>query len=314
MTHSKKRMAFIFPGQGAQYTGMGKDFFENFPAARDTFFEADEILHRKLSKIIFEGPETELTETKNSQVGIFVTSMAILRVMQQLYPSLVPYACAGLSLGEYTALVASGKMDFASCLTLVQYRGRYMNEACELYQGTMAVIMGLDGKEVEALVKETNLPHDLWAANFNCPGQVVIAGTKKGIEAGAAAAKAKGAKRVLPLSVHGAFHSGLMRPAEERLLEHIKEAKLKKSSIGFVMNVSGKFVEEEAEIKSNLIKQVTSPVRWEQGIRSMGENAIDQFIEVGCGKVLTGFNKRILPEISTISIEKISELDQLAKI
>lgn len=314
MSHSKKRTAFLFPGQGAQYSGMGKDFVENFPLARQTFQEADEILHRKLSKIILEGPDTELTETKNSQVGIFVTSMAILRVINDLYPSIKPFVCAGLSLGEYTALVASGRMDFASCLSLVQYRGHYMNEACEINPGAMAVVLGMEGKDVEALVKEINLPRDLWVANFNCPGQVVIAGTKKGIETGAAAAKAKGAKRILPLPVHGAFHSGLMKPAEERLTEHIQQVEIKKSSVGFVMNVPGKFVQDGTEIKSNLIKQVTSPVRWEQSIRSMGEEAVDQFIEIGCGKVLMGFNKRILPGASTLSIEITSELDQLAKI
>lgn len=313
MSHSK-RTAFLFPGQGAQYAGMCKDFFENFPKARQTFQEADDALHRKLSKIILDGPEEELTETKNSQVGIYVTSMAILRVINDLYPKLHPYICAGLSLGEYTALTASKRLDFETCLSLIQYRGHYMNEACESNQGAMAVVLGLDAKEVESLVKEVNLPRDLWVANFNCPGQVVISGTRRGIEAGAATAKAKGAKRILPLPVHGAFHSGLMKTAEERLAEHIKQAPIKNSSVGFVMNVTGKLVADLSEIKSNLIKQVTSPVRWEQGIRVMGDEAVDLFIEIGCGKALTGFNKRILPNITSISIEKVADLDQLSKI
>lgn len=309
-----KRIAFLFPGQGAQYVGMAKDFFENFPKARETFQEADDILSRKLSKIILEGPSEQLNETKNSQVGIYVASIAILRVINDLYPKLTPYVCAGLSLGEYTALTAADKMDFTSCLPLVQYRGHYMNEACEINPGVMAVILGLEAKEVEALVKEVNLPHDLWAANFNCPGQVVISGTKKGIDKGTAAAQARRAKRILPLQVHGAFHSGLMQPAEERLSEHIHQAILKNSPIGFVMNVTGKFVHNEQEIKTNLIKQVTNPVRWEQSIRSMGEEAVDLFIEIGCGKVLSAFNKRILSNVTTLSIEKVTEIDQLSKI
>lgn len=313
MSHSK-RIAFLFPGQGAQYVGMGKDFFENFPVARQTFQEADDILHRKLSLIIFEGPEAKLTETKNSQVGIFVTSMAVLHVIKELYPKILPFVCAGLSLGEYTALTASKRLGFESCLSVVQYRGHYMNEACEINPGVMAVILGLEAKDVETLVKEVNLPNDLWTANFNCPGQVVISGTQRGVDAGAAAAKAKGAKRILPLPVHGAFHSGLMKPAEERLSEHIQQAAIKNSPLGFVMNVPGNFVENEQEIKTHLIKQVTSPVRWEQSVRNMGEEGVDLFIEIGCGKVLSGFNKRILPHVKTISIETVDDLDQLAKI
>lgn len=310
----QKKIAFIFPGQGAQYPGMSKDFFESFPLARQTFEEADDILHRNLSKIVLEGPENLLTETKNSQVGIYVASMAILRVVQNLYPSLVPTACAGLSLGEYTALTASGRLNFQSCLPIVQYRGQYMNEACEMTKGTMAVVLGMDAQTVEDIVKEIKLPNDLWAANFNCPGQVVISGTEKGIEAGTSLLKERGAKRVLPLQVYGAFHSGLMKPAEERLSEHIYQTTIKESPVGFVMNVTGKFETHQDKVKTNLIKQVTSPVRWEQGIRTLGEEMYDLFIEIGCGKTLSGFNKRILPGVTTISIEKVTELDQLKDI
>lgn len=308
------KMAFLFPGQGSQYVGMAKDFFDNFVIARETFQEADDILHRKLSKVIFEGPEPLLTETKNSQTGIYVTSIALLRVIHSLYPHLVPSVCAGLSLGEYTALTASGRIDFKTCLPLVQYRGQYMNDACEATPGSMAVVLGLSAQAVEEMVKEINLPNDLWAANFNCPGQVVISGTKKGIEVGSTAAKEKGAKRVLPLQVHGAFHSGLMKLAEERLAEHIHQMKLKESSISFVMNVPGKSVKEEKEIKTHLINQVTHPVRWEQSIQNIGQEGVELFIEIGCGKVLSGFNKRILANATTISVEKVSELDQLAKL
>lgn len=307
------KIAFLFPGQGAQYIGMGKDFAESFTTAQRTFEEADDILGRKLSKIIMEGPEPILTETKNSQTGIYVTSIALLRVLQEQYPAIKPSVCAGLSLGEYTAATSAGFMDFAHCLPLVQSRGQFMNDACEATKGTMAVVLGLDSDTVEKMVKEVNMPNDLWAANFNCPGQVVISGTLKGIEAGTEAAKAKGAKRVLPLQVHGAFHSGLMKKAEERLAEHVLIAPISKSPIGFVMNVTGDFVDGIDEIRQLLIKQVTSPVRWEQGVRKMAEKGVDLFVEIGCGKTLAGFNKRIGAMVPTLSIEKVEDLAILEK-
>ncbi|MGZ3633172.1 MAG: ACP S-malonyltransferase [Parachlamydiaceae bacterium] len=305
------KIAFLFPGQGAQYPGMAKDFVENFAIARHTFEEADDLLGRKLSTIILEGPENVLTETKNSQLGIFVASMAMLRVLQEQLPHLKPAVCAGLSLGEYTALCASNRLSFAETLALVDHRGRYMNDACEEIAGTMAVVLGLQGDEVETLVKEVNLPNDLWAANFNCPGQTVISGTTKGIQLGTEAAKARGAKRVLPLQVHGAFHSGLMASAERRLSQHIQLASLANSDIAFVMNVPGDFVSENSVIKEDLIKQVTSPVRWEQGIRRIADSGVTSYIEIGCGKSLSGFNKRIQVTSSTFSLEKVEDLQMI---
>lgn len=307
----QQKIAFIFPGQGAQYVGMGKDFIETFPIARQTFEEADDILQRNLSKIILDGPESLLTETRNSQTAIFTVSVALLKVIQNQFPSLKADMCAGLSLGEYTALYASNRLSFAECLSLVQARGDYMNDACETTKGTMAVVLGLNAEEVEAMVKEVNLPEDLWAANFNCPGQVVISGTQRGIEAGISAAKAKGAKRVLPLQVHGAFHSGLMKSAEERLTPHVDQLDLNKGTSTLVMNVVGTAVDNSKQIKQYLIKQVTHPVRWEQSIRYMAEDSIDLFIEIGCGKTLAGFNKRIGVTAPTLSIEKIEEIKLL---
>lgn len=303
-----KKIAFIFPGQGAQYVGMGKDFFETFSIARETFEEADDILGRKISKIILEGSEALLTETRNSQTGIFVVSIALLRVVQQQNPNLKPDICAGLSLGEYTALYASGRISFSECLKLVQYRGECMNAACEQTKGTMAVVLGLEADTVEKVVKDVNLPNDLWAANFNCPGQVVISGTEKGIEAGKIALLAKGAKRILPLTVHGAFHSGLMKSAEERLAHYIEHTQLSNSRIALVMNVVGKEVSDLKQIKEFLVKQVTHPVRWEQSVRSMDAMGVDLFVEIGCGKTLSGFNKRIAPAGETWNIEKIDDL------
>lgn len=306
-------IAFIFPGQGAQYPGMGKDFVENFPEAKMTFEEADDILSRKLSDIILNGPADLLTETKNSQPAIYINSIALWRVIQKMFPGVRPKVCAGLSLGEYTALTVSEKLTFKEGVRLVQHRGQFMNDACEESKGAMAVILGLNGETVEALVKEINMPQDLWAANFNCPGQVVISGTLKGIEKGIEAAKARGAKRALPLQVHGAFHSGLMKQAEDRLSPYILESSLKESQIELVMNVTGDFVKEISLVRDNLIKQVTHPVRWEQGVRSIGNAGIDLFIEIGCGKVLSGFNNKIGVLAPTVSIEKVSDLEMLYK-
>lgn len=303
-----KKIAFIFPGQGAQYVGMGKDFIETFPTARQTFEEADEILGRNLSKIVIEGPEQLLTETKNSQTGIFVTSLAMLKVLRELFPQLVPTYTAGLSLGEYTALQASNRLSFSTGLQVVQKRGQYMNDACEATRGTMAVVLGMSGEDVQSVVKDVNLPNELWVANYNCPGQVVISGTIKGIESGTQALQAKGAKRVLPLQVHGAFHSGLMLTAEQKLAPHIEEMTIKESPVKLVMNVVGDTVDDIRSIKNNLIKQVTHSVRWEQGIRHMMDAGVDLFIEIGCGKTLSGFNKRIGVLAPTWTLEKIEDL------
>lgn len=309
-----RKTAFLFPGQGAQYPGMSKDFYDSYPLAKQTFEEADDLLGRNLSSIIFNGPEAALTETKNSQLGIYISSIAILRVINSLFPDLKPYVTSGLSLGEYTALTAANKLSFIDGISLVGRRGQFMNEACEERKGTMAVVLGLEANEVEAIVKEVGMPNDLWAANFNCPGQVVISGTLKGIEAGTEAAKAKGAKRVLPLQVYGAFHSGLMKSAEERLTSYIEDVALRDSPCHIVMNVTGASTMNILEIRQNLILQVTHPVRWEQGVRNMVAEGIDLFIELGCGKTLAGFNKRIGVSAPTVSIEKTSDIGALEKL
>lgn len=306
-----KNIAFLFPGQGAQSVGMGKDFYENYVEAREVFQHGDELLARSLSKIIFEGPGDLLTETRNSQTGIYLTSIAVLRVLQKEFPELKPSVCAGLSLGEYTAFSASGRIPFEACLPLVQFRGEAMNAACKATDGTMAAIFGLSAEEIEQMVRELDLPHDLWAANFNCPGQTVISGTRKGVEAGIEEAKARGAKRVIPLNVHGAFHSGLMRIAEEKLGERIRETVILESSVGLVMNVPGGYVSDPSQMRNYLTSQVTSPVRWEQGIRAMMPH-VECFIEIGCGRTLAGMNKQIGIQAPTITINKVEDLEKLA--
>jgi [acyl-carrier-protein] S-malonyltransferase len=261
--------------------------------------------------VIFEGSESQLAETQNSQLAIYVMSLAILRVMQSLHPTLLPSVVAGLSLGEYTALTASGKLSFKDGIQLVNHRAGFMNDVCEKTVGTMAVVLGLNAEDVEQIVALVNLPNDLWVANYNCPGQVVISGTNKGIEAGSAKLKLKGAKRVLPLRVHGAFHSALMAPAEKNLKPYIEAALLQETPVRLFMNVPGSLVTDSAQIKQYLIAQVTHSVKWEQTIRQIKHSGVQSFVEIGCGKTLAGFNKRIDDTIETISIEKVTDLDAL---
>lgn len=313
MPQKNSRFAFIFPGQGTQYPGMGQDFVHNFSAARLTFEEADDLLQFSLSKIILQGPENVLTETKNSQLAIYVTSVAILRVVQELY-NLKPTVCAGLSLGEYTALTAGEWLSFQKVLPLVQKRGELMNEACQTTQGTMAAVLGLSAQEIENVVQQVNLPQDLWIANFNCPGQVVLSGTAKGIEKGSEQAKLQGAKKVILLQVSGAFHSGLMTSAEKKFAPFIEDSSIQAGLSKLAMNVPGAIVEDRSQIKNYLIKQVTHSVRWEQSIRQVDQQGIDFYIELGPRKTLAAFNKRIEVVAPTLSIEKIEDLDQLKHI
>lgn len=300
--------AYLFPGQGTQYPGMGKDFAASFAAAREVFEEADELMNEHLSQIVFEGPEDVLTQTKYSQVGIFVTSAAILRTIETQFPELRPSVCSGLSLGEYTALYASGRLGFQDTLKLVRERSRLMNQACERTSGAMAAVLGLDAKDVEEALRGWS---DVWIANYNCPGQIVISGTKDGVQKAAQPLKAIGAKRVLPLTVHGAFHSGLMQSAQDGLAPFIAAAPIRESKVGFVMNVPGDFVHCMEEIRRNLTDQVTHSVRWEQGIRSMV--GIELFLEIGCGRTLAGLNKKIGIAAPILSIDKVEDLERIGE-
>lgn len=304
-------LAYIFPGQGAQYPGMGKNVAENYATARQTFEEADDLLGRYLSKVVFEGPQEDLTLTSNSQPSIFVTSIALWRVLQEQFPHLKPHFCAGLSLGEYSALVAAGKLTFADGLQLVEKRAQLMHDACEARAGAMAVVLGLEIAVVEGIAE--SLPEDLWVANLNCPGQVVLSGTLKGIELGSLQAKERGAKRVLPLEVHGAFHSGLMHSAETALTPFIQSAGFLESAVGIAMNATGALVTDIETVKEQLTRQVTHPVRWEQCIRTLLERGVDRWIEIGCGKTLNGLNRRIGVPSPTLNLETAEDFEQLAK-
>ena len=303
-----KKIAYLFPGQGAQFVGMGKDFAENFQAARCTFEEADDLLQQNISKIIFEGPNSDLIQTKNSQLGIFIVSCAILRTIQSQMPSFSPFVCSGLSLGEYTALHASLRLSFSETLHLISYRAQLMNKACEKKQGTMAAVLGADKEDLETVTKNFD---DVWIANYNAPGQIVISGSKIGIEKMALFLKERKMGKIILLAVHGAFHSGFMQEAQNLLTPYIQLANLKESSIAMCMNVTGDFAKNTDEVRANLCLQVTHSVRWEDGILAMEKAGVDQYVEIGCGKTLSGMNRKIKVVAPTLSIEKVTDLNSI---
>jgi [acyl-carrier-protein] S-malonyltransferase len=307
------KWACIFPGQGAQYVGMGKDFYEAFHIAKETFQEADDILQQNFSRVIFEGSVKTLALTKNSQIAIYVVSMAILRTLYAQFPVLKkPAICGGLSLGEYTALSASEKISFGDCLRLVQARAEAMHEACEETDGTMQVVLGLTEDVVAFVLKQISSESGpVWIANINCPGQIVIAGAVKNVEIAAEYLKQKGAKRTLNLEVSGAFHSGLMQSAREKLADKIQDAPICESAIPLAMNVPGTIVNSVAMIKQYLLEQVTSPVRWQECILTMQNSGVHAFLEIGPSKTLSGMNKKIEVPAPTLSVEKVADLDKL---
>lgn len=307
-----KKSAFLYPGQGAQAVGMGKDFFEKYAEAREVYEWGESILHEKISDTIFSGPESKLILTRNCQIALFLTSLAITAVLRKEFPTLKAHFFAGLSLGEYTALIASGKARFEELLPLVSLRGEYMEEACRKNQGKMAAILGLSSEKVEEAVRNTDLPHEIWVANYNTPLQTVISGTAKGVERASQIALEMGAKRAIPLAVDGAFHSGHMREAEEKLQGALREIKIDENESELVMNKTGGIVSNKDEIRKELSRQMSSSVRWHQGIQKMISENVELFLEIGPGKVLAGFNRQI-GQVPTVSINQLSDLESVAK-
>jgi [acyl-carrier-protein] S-malonyltransferase len=316
----KKKLGFIFPGQGTQYIGMGKNFYENFTPAKLTFQEADDILTYKLSDIILNGPEDDLLKTTNSQLAIFVTSIAILRTLQEEYPKLIPAATAGLSLGEYSALFAADKISFSYALLLLKKRARFMHEASLENKGAMAAVLGMETKALQDIMEKISYDYSAYVANFNYPGQVVITGTLKGVQEATKILLQNGARKIIPLKVEGAFHSPLMKSAKENLSPFIKEVPLKETDIDLYMNVTGKITTSVEEIKQNLINQVTNSVLWEQTMENMIPN-VDCFVEIGPRKTLSNMLKKSknqdlqdLDPKKSISIENINDISSIEKI
>lgn len=286
--------AFVFPGQGAQFVGMGKDLYDNNAIAREMFEKANEILGFRITDLMFEGTEDDLKQTKVTQPAIFLHSVILAKTMgEEFKPDMV----AGHSLGEFSALVAAGALSFEEGLKLVSARAKAMQKACELRPSTMAAVLALTDEKVEEICAEVN---DVVApANYNCPGQVVISGTVEGIDAACEKLLAAGAKRAMKLKVGGAFHSPLMQPAQDELAAAIEVAKFETPICPVYQNVDGKPHTNPEEIKANLVKQLTAPVRWTYDVQAMIADGADEFIELGPGAVLQGLVKKINREVAT---------------
>ena len=280
--------AYVFPGQGAQYPGMGKDMYENSQLARDLFEKANEILGFRITDLMFEGTEEDLRQTKVTQPAIFLHSVILAKTLGNKFE---PEVVAGHSLGEFSALVAAGALSFEDGLKLVSQRALAMQKACEAEPSTMAAIVGLEDQVVENVC--ASIAEVVVAANYNCPGQLVISGSFAGIDKACEKLTGKGAKRALKLSVGGAFHSPLMEPARAELAEAIKNTSIVEPVCPIYQNVNAKPFTNPVEIKENLIAQLTAPVRWTQTIQNMLADGATSFVEIGPGKVLQGLIKKI---------------------
>ncbi len=289
--------AYIFPGQGAQFTGMGKDLYEGSETAKDFFHRANEILGFSITDVMFEGTKEELAQTKVTQPAVFLHSVILAKITEGIKPDMV----AGHSLGEFSALVINGTLAFEDALELVSKRALAMQKACEANPSTMAAILGLDDEIVERVCGEIS-DEIVVAANFNCPGQLVISGSNEGIKLACEKMKEAGAKRALPLSVGGAFHSPLMQPAKDDLTSAIQKARFAEPICPIYQNVDAKPYTNPDQIRMNLIEQLTSPVRWTQTVQNMIADGATKFTECGPGKVLQGLVKKIDREMEVAGV------------
>lgn len=303
-----KRVAFVFPGQGSQMVGMGRDLYENSPLARQVFDEADEALGFSLSKLCFEGPEDDLRRTINTQPAVMATSVACLRAALGNGSSTQPAYVAGHSLGEYTALVASGVVSFFDGIRLVRERARLMQEAGERLPGGMAAIIGLDLVSLEEICQETGAE----IANINSPEQTVISGTNQSLAWAMDLAKARGAKRVVRLNVGGAFHSQLMEPAADGLAKAVSRFDFRNPSVPIVANTSAAPKSTAGEVVDGILEQVCGCVRWQPSVEFMIESGTSTFVEIGPGQVLTGLIKRINRDVSLVNVNDVKSIEALS--
>ena len=310
------KRAFVFPGQGSQAVGMGKELAEAFPVAREVFEEVDEALGQKLSALMFEGPIDELTLTENAQPALMAVSTAVTRVLQSEGSlSLSDHAAfvAGHSLGEYSALTAVGTLELADAARLLKLRGQSMQLAVPVGEGAMAALLGLDFEDAQAVAEEAAQGEVCSAANDNAPGQVVVSGHKAAVERCLEIAKAKGAKRAVLLPVSAPFHCSLMAPAADAMAEALASVTLRAPSIPVVCNVSADMVTDPETIRKYLVQQVTGVVRWRESVLYMRANEVEQLVELGAGKVLSGLNRRIDRDLTSANAGTPAEIESLLK-
>lgn len=286
------KIAFVFPGQGSQTVGMGKDLFNKSEAAKKAFKAADRKLGFSLSELIFNGPQSSLTLTTNAQPALLTTSYVLFQALAEA--GIKPDYTAGHSLGEYSALVAAGALSFEDAVYTVRKRGEFMEEAVPNGQGSMAAILGMNREQLTGITEEISSGgNPVQLANINCPGQIVISGSTEGVKAASGLARETGAKRTLPLEVSGPFHSSLMKPAATRLQEILDEAAFTQAGIPVISNVTAEPIHKPEDIKEKLLEQLYSPVLWEDSVKTMLSLGVDTFVEVGPGKVLSGLIKKI---------------------
>lgn len=303
------KLAFVFPGQGAQTVGMGKDFCEHYDVAKKLFAQADEALGYSIKDMCFEGPAEDLKLTANTQPAILTMSVIANEILKE--HDILPDVTGGHSLGEYSALVAADVLDFQDAVLLVHKRGQYMQEAVPVGQGGMAAIIGLaDEVIIDACAKASKEAGEVQAVNFNCPGQTVIAGTTKGVEAAVETLKAAGAKKAVILPVSAPFHSTLMKPAAEKLAAELDKVEIRDAKIPVVSNFTGKLETKADEIKANLVAQADNPVKWIDCVNTMKEFGADTFVEAGPGKTLCGFNRRIDRSLKSVNVENLETLQK----
>jgi [acyl-carrier-protein] S-malonyltransferase len=309
-----KKFAMVFPGQGSQTVGMLAELAGDYPIVQETFKQASEVLGYDLWQLVQEGPAEELNKTWQTQPALLTASVAVYRVWQQKYPALKPEVMAGHSLGEYSALVCAGVLDFQDAVKLVELRGKLMQQAVPEGTGAMYAIIGLDNDAIINACKQAEQGEVVSAVNFNSPGQVVIAGAKAAVERSAALCKEAGAKRALPLAVSVPSHCALMKPAADQLSVSLESITLKEAGVSVLNNVDVKNEIEADAIRNALVRQLYSPVRWTETVEKMAQNGVEVLVEVGPGKVLNGLTKRIVDSLQAVSVNDVKSLDSIEEV